>query len=61
MRKFRVADFYENVMGEIIGDTNDYNEAVRIKNQRIEDTYGKCDVWIYAFVGNSLMPIKSNY
>lgn len=59
MKKFRVGDFYEDWSGEIIGETDDYNEAVRIKNQRIDDTDGECDVWIYAVVGDSLMPIKS--
>lgn len=59
MKKFRVADFYEDYSGEIIGETNDYNEAVRIKKQQIEDTDGECDVWIYAVVGDSLIPINS--
>ena len=59
MKKFRVCDFYEDWSGEIIGETDNYNEAVKIKNQRINDTDGECDVWIYAVVGDSLMPIKS--
>lgn len=58
MKRFRVGDFYNNYMGEIINDTNTYKKAVKIKNRRIKETNGKCNVWIYEIIGDSLIPIK---
>lgn len=58
MKRFRVGDFYNNYMGEIIKDTNTYDKAVKIKNKRIKETNGKCDVWIYEFVNDTLRPVQ---
>lgn len=45
MERYWVIDFYEKP--EILIKTNDFSQAETILSQRIEDTDGECEAYIY--------------
>lgn len=45
MERYWVIDFYEE--SEILIKTNNFLQAEMILNQRIKDTDGECEVYIY--------------
>ena len=43
-----VIDYYENPKGELLGLDLTASQAEKIINERIEDTDGECDIYVYS-------------